>query len=665
MPSYLQIENISKSYGPKVLFENIGFNINEGDKIALIAPNGTGKTSLLRILAGKDKSDSGGRITFLKDIRIAFLEQEYDYDPEAGIFSQIMASSTGLTGDMDTEQLWDYERRVRQFLTSLSLPDMEKKMKELSGGEIKRVAIAQMLASEADFFIMDEPTNHLDIDAIEFLEGYLSRSRCTLLMVTHDRYFLDRVCNTVMELDRGAVWIYRGDYQNYLEKRSERIANFNAETDKVRNILRRELEWIRSTPQARTGKARYRINAFHDLKERASQSYIQKQISLDGVKGGTYLGNKIIDCKDVSFLYGDKCYLDHFTYNFQRYEKVGIVGRNGAGKSTFINLITGNYTPDMVEIAGRDNAVDRLEGRPENPDGPNSLTDTARPSGKSGKGRLYGEIQRGESLKIGYYRQSGMEFDPDDTVLDIVNDTSLLGRFLFPHDMLDCKVGRLSGGEKRRLYLLTVLMQKPNLLVMDEPTNDLDIVTLNILEEYLKEFSGTLIIVSHDRHFLDRLVDHLFVFCGDGVIKDFIGSYSEYRAFIREYEAQQKAAAKDRDKGPSGEKAGTGRKAGPSREGSSGTGTSSAGYSRADGSNQDKKPSGGLPAKRKLSYKEQRELEQIEKDLEALGREKSELESALNSGALPYEELQKASERIGQIISLTDEKELRWLELSV
>lgn len=604
MPSYLQIENISKSYGPKILFEHIGFNINEGDKIALIAPNGTGKTSLLKILAGKDKSDSGGKITFLKEIRIAFLEQEYPFDPEKDIFSQIMSHSAALTAGMDEEHLWEYERKVKQFLTSLNLPDPGQKMKELSGGEVKRVAIAEMLASEADFFIMDEPTNHLDIDAIEYLEGYLSRSRCTLLMVTHDRYFLDKVCNTIMELDRGAVWIYRGDYQNYLEKRSERIANYNAETDKVRNILRRELEWMRSTPQARTGKARYRINAFYDLKDRASQTYVQKQVSMSDVQGKTYLGSKIINCKDVSFYYGDKCYLDHFSYNFQRYDKVGIVGRNGAGKSTFINLITGNYTPEMV------------------------------------KDGLHGEIERGESLKIGYYRQSGMEFNPEDTVLDIVNDTSLLGRFLFPHDMLNNKVSKLSGGEKRRLYLLTVLMQKPNLLVMDEPTNDLDIVTLNILEEYLKEFSGTLIIVSHDRHFLDRLVDHLFVFCGDGVVKDFIGSYSEYRAFIKEYEAQQKAQATSRKADSDSRKA---------REAST----------PAD------RASGNSPGKRKLTYKEQRELEQLEKDLESLNAEKSDLETALNSGTLPYEKLQEASSRIGEIIALIDEKESRWLELSI
>ena len=296
MASYLQIENISKSYGPKVLFENIGFNINEGDKIALIAPNGTGKTSLMRILAGKDKSDSGGKIMFLKDIKIAFLEQEYDFDPEKTIFDQIMSSSGEFTRGLDQEHIWEYERRVMKFLSNFNLNDPEQKMKELSGGEVKRVALTQMLASEAEFFVMDEPTNHLDIDAIEFLEGYLSRSRCTLLMVTHDRYFLDRVCNIVMEMDHGAVYTYRGNYQNFLEKREERISNYNAETDKVRNILRRELEWIRSTPCARTGKARYRINAFYDLKDRASQVYTQKQVNMDPMKGAARLGTKIINC---------------------------------------------------------------------------------------------------------------------------------------------------------------------------------------------------------------------------------------------------------------------------------------------------------------------------------------------------------------------------------
>ena len=600
MASYLQIENISKSYGPKILFEKIGFNINEGDKIALIAPNGTGKTSLMRILAGKDKSDSGGKIMFLKDIKIAFLEQEYEFDPEKTIFDQIMSSSTEFTAGLDQESLWEYEHRVVKFLTNFNLQNPEQLMKELSGGEIKRVALTQMLASEAEFFIMDEPTNHLDIDAIEFLEGYLGRSRCTLLMVTHDRYFLDRVCNIVMEMDHGAVYTYKGNYQNYLEKREERIANYNAETDKVRNILRRELEWIRSTPCARTGKARYRINAFYDLKDRASQVYTQKQVSMEAMKGSTRLGTKIINCKNLSFYYGDRCYLDGFTYNFQRYEKVGIVGRNGAGKSTFLNLITGNYTPDMVQD-------------------------------------MTGTIERGESLKIGYYHQSGMSFNPDATVLDIVNDTWLLNRFLFPHEMLNNKVEKLSGGEKRRLYLLTILMQQPNLLILDEPTNDLDIVTLNILEEYLQEFSGSLIIVSHDRHFLDKLVDHLFIFCGDGLIKDFVGSYSEYREFIKEYEADQRSQARAEEKA--------------AKEKAAKEAAKTAGESQA-------------PAKKKkLTYKEQKELEQLEKELEDLAAEKAGLEEKLNSGTMAYEDLQKASERIGQIMEETDEKEFRLLEL--
>ena len=601
MASYLQIENISKSYGPKILFEKIGFNINEGDKIALIAPNGTGKTSLMRILAGKDKSDSGGKIMFLKDIRIAFLEQEYPFNPESTIFNQVMASSKEFTKDLDQEHLWEYERRVIKFLTNFNLPNPDQLMKELSGGEVKRVALTQMLASEADFFIMDEPTNHLDIDAIEFLESYLSKSRCTLLMVTPDRYFLDRVCNTVMEMDHGAIYTYKGNYQNFLEKREERIANYNSETDKVRNILRRELEWIRSTPCARTGKARYRINAFYDLKDRASQVYTQKQVNMEAMKGATRLGTKIINCKNLSFHYGESCYLDDFTYNFQRYEKVGIVGRNGAGKSTFLNILTGRMFEDDPGI-------------------------------------LTGTIERGESLKIGYYHQSGMSFNPQDTVLDIVNDTWLLNRFLFPHEMLNNKVEKLSGGEKRRLYLLTILMQQPNLLILDEPTNDLDIVTLNILEEYLKEFSGSLIIVSHDRHFLDKLVDHLFIFCGDGLVKDFVGSYSEYREFIKEYEAEQRSQARAQEKAEKAKAAKAAAAEAPQAE---------------------------TPVKkRKLSFKEKRELEQIEIDLEKLSAEKADLESRISSGTLPYEELQNASSRIGEIIDEIDMKEFRWLELN-
>ena len=589
MASYLEISNISKSYGPKVLFENIGFNINEGDKIALIAPNGTGKTSLMKILAGKDKSDSGGRIMFLRDVRIAFLEQEYDFDPEKEIFRQVMDGSRQYTEGLDLEHLWEYERRVKEFLTDFKLGDGSRKMKELSGGEVKRVALTQMLASEADFFIMDEPTNHLDIDAIEYLESFLSRSRCTLFMVTHDRYFLDRVCNTVMEMERGNIYIYKGNYQNFLEKREERIANWNAETDKVRNILRRELEWIHATPCARTGKAKYRIDAFHELKERAGQSIQSRQLDLGDMsdRGARRLGTKIIDCTDLSFHYDGNCYLDHFSYKFQRGEKVGIVGANGTGKTTFINLL--------------------LEGN-------------------RWGGEMSGSIERGESLKIGYYRQEGMVFDEDQTVLETVNDSYLLGRFLFPHDMYNSKVGSLSGGEKRRLYLLTILREQPNMLVLDEPTNDLDIVTLNVLEEYLKEFKGSLIIVSHDRHFLDRLVDHLFVFCGNGVVKDFIGNYSEYRSFIKDYRKEQAAAAKELSV-------------------------------RGEGKTKTEKV-------RRLSWKEQREMESLEAEIEALNAEKASLEESLSSGTLGTEELMKASERIGEVIRLCDEKEMRWLELS-
>ena len=392
MPSYLQIENISKSYGPKVLFDHIAFNINEGDKIALIAPNGTGKTSLLRIIAGKDSSDSGGKVLFLKDIRIAFLEQEYLFDPELTVIEQVHKDSLKWTEHLSPEHLSEYEIRINKLVTSFHL-DSSLKMKDLSGGEVKRVALVVMLASEADFYVMDEPTNHLDIDAIEFLEDYLTHARCTLLMVTHDRYFLDSVANIVMELDHGQVYIYKGNYENYLEKRQERIDNYNAETDKIRNVLRRELEWMHSSPCARTGKAKYRKNAFYELKDRAEQVYRSNQMDLSEMGGASRLGTKIINCKDVSFFYGGKCYLSHFSYNFQRYEKVGIVGGNGVGKSTFVNILLNNLDP-------------------------------------ADPGMLTGTIERGEALNIGYYKQTGMSFDEDQTGLETVNDTHLLGQFL-------------------------------------------------------------------------------------------------------------------------------------------------------------------------------------------------------------------------------------------
>lgn len=591
MASYLQVENISKSYGPKTLFDDISFNINEGDKMALIGPNGCGKSSLLKILAGADKSDSGGKITFLKDIRIAFLEQEYIYDPEKSIMEELMGKAAQRPVCDSPEHSWEYERRLASNLTSFRLGDTGRKMKDLSGGEIKRAALAALLAEEPDFLILDEPTNHLDIEAIETLENYLSRSRATLLMVTHDRYFLDKVCNTILELDGGALYLYRGNYGQYLEKREERLNNFRAETDRVRNIFRRELEWMRSTPQARTGKARYRINAFYDLKDRAEATVQERRIDMSGLESSR-LGTKIFNCKEVSFIYGDKTIIDRFTYNFHRYEKVGIVGPNGIGKSTLLNLLTGRLAPTS------------------------------------------GIIEQGESLKIGYYEQSGMRgagFDPQATVIETVGDTSMLNRFLFPHNMFNSKLGTLSGGELRRLYLLTILMAAPNMLILDEPTNDLDIVTLNILEEYLTDFKGSLIIVSHDRHFIDRLVDHLFIFCGNGTIKDFTGTYSEYREYLKEYEKSSKAAAVK---------------------------TQSASKMEWKENKQKNR------SRQRLSYNEQKELERLETEIENLSLEKKGIEERLSAAVAEYDEISRLSRRISEIIPELQAKEDRWLELS-
>ena len=648
MASYLQIENISKSYGPKVLFDHIGFNVNEGDKIALIAPNGTGKTSLMRILAGKDKSDSGGQILFLKDIRIAFLEQDYPFNPQATLLEQVTAGSEAFMTHLDEAGRFEYEHRIVRLLTDFGLHPGQR-MGDLSGGEVKRVALVQVLAPEADFLILDEPTNHLDVDAIEYLENHLRRSRCTLFMVTHDRYFLDRVCNIVMELDRGQIYIYKGDYENYLEKRAERVANYNAETDKVRNLLRRELEWMHATPCARTGKAKYRKQAFWDLKGRAEQAYTVRQVSMEALEGASRLGTKIIDCYDMSFSYGalppedsgwpggavtvlsgqapstarngsdraleqssgGKALVKDFSYKFQRYDRIGIVGRNGIGKSTFIDLLTGALEPTS------------------------------------------GRIERGESLRIGYYHQGGIRFDEGQTVLETVRNTGLLEQFLFPHDMWNNPIAKLSGGERRRLYLLTILMQQPNFLILDEPTNDLDIVTLNILEEYLLEFKGSLIVVSHDRHFLDRVVDHLLVFCGDGLIKDFVGGYTEYRTFIRDYEAEQRRRAKKmpgqarHDGGIPGQARNDGR-----------------GQARNDGGGR-VRHDGAAAGKKRLSYKEQREFEALEAELERLNAEKDGIEAMLAAANASYEAIRDASARYEALKRELDAKETRWLELSL
>ena len=624
MASFLQVENISKSYGDKTLFSNISFNINEGDKIALIAPNGTGKSSLLKILAGLDSSDRGGEIKFMRDIKVAFLDQNIDFNPQNTLFDEVY-SRLGETynvirryeqaiasGDerkieqaiaaMDAADGWSAEQRIKQVLSEMKLTRLDQPMGQLSGGEAKRAAIALMLLQEADFLIMDEPTNHLDIDVIEYLENYLQKARCTLLMVTHDRYFLDRVCNTIYELDRGELFTYRGNYADFLEKREERYTNMQANIDKARNLLRRELEWIRATPQARTGKARYRINAFYDLKDKASVSLARKDMTIDVAT--SRLGGKIIDCKNLTLRFGERTMLDEFSYKFTRGEKVGIVGKNGAGKSTFLNLMTGDLQADS------------------------------------------GKIERGETLRIGYYRQSGISFKPGQTVFDIVHDiaetveaadghsvaaTTMLNRFLFPPDTHNKRVEILSGGEQRRLYLLTVLMRNPNLLILDEPTNDLDILTLNVLEEYLMAFKGSLLIVSHDRYFLDKTVDHLFIFREGGAVKDFVGQYSEYREYIKEQEAEEARQAK----------------------------------AAAEKAQKNKpQPTTSAPSRRKLSYKEQRELEELETMLPQLEQEKADLEAQLSSGTLAHEELTAAAARIGQIIDLIAEKEMRWLELS-
>ena len=621
MASYLQVENISKSYGDRTLFSNISFNINEGDKIALVAPNGTGKSSLMKILAGVESSDRGGEVKFMKDIRVAFLDQNFDFNPKNTIFEEVYnrmgaiapeiqeyerALASGDSGrleraiaSMDASGSWDIEQNIKQVLSQLKIGRLDQPMGELSGGEAKRVALACMMLQNADFLIMDEPTNHLDIEIIEYLEGYLQRSRCTLFMVTHDRYFLDRVCNKIMEIDRGKLYSYNGNYTEYLEKREERYENMQAEIDKSRNLLRRELEWIRSTPQARTGKARYRINAFYDLKDKASVSLRSSNVEIDVAT--SRLGRTIIDCMDVDLRFGERKMLDKFSYKFTRGERIGIVGRNGVGKSTFLNIISGKLEPDS------------------------------------------GVVEQGETLRIGYYTQRGISFKPGQTVLECVQDiaevvkssdgqnvsaTTLLNRFLFPHETFTKRIDILSGGEQRRLYLLTVLMRNPNMLILDEPTNDLDIMTLNVLEEYLQEFGGSLIIVSHDRYFLDKCVDHLFIFEGDGRIKDFVGQYSEYREYVKEREESERQAQ------------------------------------RAIAQPKAQQQRTHDNTKRKLSFKEQRELEELERDLATLADERATLEAELNAGTADYSRLSEISSRIEQIISIVDDKEMRWLELN-
>ena len=641
MASFLQVENISKSYGPKVLFGNISFNINEGDKIALIAPNGTGKSSLLSILAGEESSDSGGSIKFMKDISIAFLKQNYDFNPENTIYHQLFWQQQGLyeaveeyhsalaqsaagtsqrlekaLAEMDRLDAWNFEQSAKRVLTQLKLTNLNQKMCQLSGGEVKKVAIASMLLSNPDFLIMDEPTNHLDMEVIEFLEDYLKKSKCTLFMVTHDRYFLDRVCNTIFELDNGSLYSYKGNYSYYLEKREERISNYNAATERARNLMRRELEWIRSTPCARSGKAKYRIDAFRDLKERA-ESRIEEKRNMDFSVGTARMGTKIIECRHLHYEWEGQTMLEDFSYNMARGEKIGIVGANGVGKSTFLNLVTGALKADS------------------------------------------GTLEIGETVRFGYYRQQGIEFSEEETLLDVVNEiadsvaladgtristTSFLNRFLFPPNMHNTKVARLSGGERRRLYLLTVLMRNPNFLILDEPTNDLDIITLNVLEEYLHSFPGCVLIVSHDRYFLDKIADHLFIFTGGGRVKDYVGKCSEYRAYVA---AMEQASARQEVKLQQSAKPAAQREQQAQKEQPAAQSAATA-----------------APKRKRLSYKEQRELEEVTNAIAELESEKAELERGLSSGTLQGDELRRASERIGEVISLLDEKEMRWLELN-
>lgn len=622
MASILQANSLSKSYGTKILFENLDININEGDKIALIAPNGSGKSSLLKILAGKDSSDSGGIVRLMSGSKVTYLEQDPSFDPERGVFEEVFASADELSSavaeyenalkandqkrlenaihKMDVLDGWQYEQKVSQILSHLNIDNLDQKMGSLSGGQKKRVALAGMMLNDSGLILLDEPTNHLDLEVIEFLEEYLKRSQATIIMVTHDRYFLDRVCNQILELENGKLYSYKGNYSYFLEKRQERIDIFNTETDRAKNLLRTELEWMRRMPQARATKAKYRIDAFYDLKDRAEQQSREKSIKID-VKTSR-LGKKIINCKGVTHNYGAYCTIDGFTYNFARGEKIGMVGANGVGKSTFLNVITGAIPCDS------------------------------------------GSLELGETIVFGYYRQNGLEFNPEDTVIDAVREIAevvtladgssigvmqFLTRFLFPPSVQNTKISKLSGGERRRLYLVTVLMKNPNFLILDEPTNDLDIMSPNVLEEYLESFPGRVIIVSHDRYFLDKIADHLFIFEGNGKIKDFVGKYSDYREVLKEREKSADASAK---------------------------------ANKQQKREEQKETPQNL--KKRLSYKEQKEFELLDKEIQELEIEKKEIESNLSNGEIPQEKLIILSNRIMEVLRLIDQKSERWLELS-
>jgi len=617
MISYLQIENLSKSYGDQILFTDISFGVGQGQKIALIAKNGTGKTSLLNIIAGKDAQDNG-EVTFRKDIKLGYLEQIPEMEESNTVINELFNSAdpvlsvirdyermiesgdeegmTEILEKMDLFKAWDYEVKVKQILSKLKITNFDQPISQLSGGQKKRVGMAKVLITDPDFLILDEPTNHLDLEMIEWLEDYLKKSKCTLLMVTHDRYFLDRVCNEIIEMDANNIHTYKGNYSYYLEKREERILNQNAEASKAKSLLKTEQEWMRRMPQARATKAKSRIDAFYELKEKAKNSYREDKMDID-IKSAR-LGTKILEFDHLYKSFGDLKILDDFSYKFQRGEKIGIIGKNGTGKSTFLNIITQNLEADS------------------------------------------GNIEIGETVVYGYYKQDGITINEDQKIIEVIKEiaesidlgngkvmsaSQFLEYFLFPVKTQYNLVSKLSGGEKRRLYLMTVLMKNPNFLILDEPTNDLDIMTLNVLEDYLMNFKGCLIIVSHDRYFMDKVVEHLFVFEGQGQIRNFPGNYTIYRETQLEEEKEQKLVEK------------------PVKV---------------------KKEKPKQTTKTKLTFNEKREFEQLEKDMESLNEEKAELETAMSSGTLSNDDLMAKSARIQEVIDLLDEKEMRWLELS-
>lgn len=589
MTPLLDVQNISKAFGAHVLFENISFSIAEGQHVGLIAKNGTGKSTLLSLLSGKESVDSGS-IIFRRDIKVGFLEQQPKFDPEESVLDACFNHQ----GDPDRIL------KAKQILTQLHITDLTQPMGQLSGGQQKRIALANVLITEPDLLILDEPTNHLDLEMIEWLEGYLQRGNKTLLMVTHDRYFLDRVCNLILELDNHTVYSYRGNFQYYMEKRQERIDATRAEIERANNLYRRELEWMRRQPQARGHKARYREEAFYDLESKAKQRIEERQMRLKSKN--VYIGSKIFECQYVSKAFDEKVILKDFYYNFQRFEKMGIVGNNGTGKSTFIKMLLGEVAPDN------------------------------------------GRFDVGDTVRFGYFSQDGMKFHDDQRVIDVIADiadyidygggkhitaTQLLQHFLFTPEQQYDYVYKLSGGERRKLYLCTVLMRNPNFLVLDEPTNDLDIQTLEVLEEYLQDFPGCVIIVSHDRFFMDKIVDHLLVFRGEGEIKDFPGNYTQFR----EWESLKPKELADNKNNTS------------------------------DTEKKEKREFVG-EQRRKKTYKEKCEFERLEKEIAALEEEQKSIEEALCSGTLPIDELTEKSKRLPIIKDELEEKEMRWLELS-